>query len=145
MWIFPDGDTSYLENPMKTFKRGELKNYKVMMIAEFGTVCADTALMNINYNDSMVALKFPNVFTPNGDLKNDYFKLDGNISPCYDGEIIIYNRWGNVVYESTSINFAWDGTDGNGSNVSDGVYFYIVRVNDIKGNNSYRGTVTLIR
>lgn len=145
MWIFPNGDTSYLENPIKTFKRGELKNYKVMMIAEFGTACADTAIMNINYNDSMVALKFPNVFTPNGDLKNDYFKVDGNISPCYDGEIIIYNRWGNVVYESKSIHFAWDGTDGNGSNVSDGVYFYIVRVNDIKGNNTYRGTVTLIR
>ena len=145
MWVFPDGDTSYFENPMKTFKRGELKNYKVMMIAEFGTVCADTAIMSINYNDSLEALKFPNVFTPNGDLKNDFFKLDGNISPCYDGEIIIYNRWGNEVYESKSINFAWDGTDGNGSNVSDGVYFYIVRVNDIKGNNTYRGTVTLIR
>ncbi|NDC29611.1 MAG: hypothetical protein EBZ58_01470 [Bacteroidetes bacterium] len=145
MWVFPDGDTSYFENPMKTFKRGELKNYKVMMIAEFGTVCADTAITSINYNDSLEALKFPNVFTPNGDLKNDFFKLDGNISPCYDGEIIIYNRWGNEVYESKSINFAWDGTDGNGSNVSDGVYFYIVRVNDIKGNNTYRGTVTLIR
>ena len=145
MWIFPNGDTSYLENPIKTFKRGELKNYKVMMIAEFGTACADTAVMNINYNDSLESLKFPNVFTPNGDFKNDFFKLDGNISPCYDGEIIIYNRWGSVVYESNSINFAWDGTDGNGSNVSDGVYFYIVRVNDIKGNNAYRGTVTLIR
>jgi gliding motility-associated-like protein len=145
IWIFPDGDTSYLENPVKTFKRGELKNYKVMMIAEYGTACADTAVMNINYNDSLEALKFPNVFTPNGDLKNDFFKLDGNISPCYEGEIIIYNRWGNVVYESKKINFAWDGTDGNGSNVSDGVYFYIVRVNDIKGNNTYRGTVTLIR
>ncbi|MCX6187543.1 MAG: gliding motility-associated C-terminal domain-containing protein [Bacteroidetes bacterium] len=145
MWIFPNGDTSYLENPIKTFKRGELKNYKVMMIVEYGTACADTALLNINYNDSLEALKFPNVFTPNGDLKNDYFKLDGNISPCYDGEIIIYNRWGNMVYESKSINFAWDGTDGNGSNLSDGVYFYIVRVNDIKGNNTNRGTVTLIR
>jgi gliding motility-associated-like protein len=114
---------------MKTFKRGELKNYKVMMIAEFGTVCADTAIMSINYNDSLEALKFPNVFTPNGDLKNDFFKLDGNISPCYDGEIIIYNRWGNEVFRSKNYQNNWDGLY-KGNELPDGTYFYNINFND---------------
>ncbi len=145
LWAFSDGDTQYVDNPKKIFKRGELKNYKVTMIAEWGTVCADTAELTVNFTDSIQALNFPNVFTPNGDNINDKFKLIGKISPCFDGEIIIYNRWGIKVYEGNSIDFAWDGTDGNGNNVAEGVYFYIIRLNDLNGNNNYHGTVTLIR
>ena len=64
-------------------------------------------------------------------LKNDYFKLDGNISPCYDGEIIIYNRWGKEVYSSDSYNneLTYERLT---SDYQDGIYFYHYKNQEIK-------------
>ncbi len=73
---------------------------------------------------------FPNVFTPNNDLVNDYFALDANTTQTcleYDFEIIIYDRWGTPVYESTDLFFKWDGKDKNGNVYDTGVYFYTVK------------------
>ena len=64
----------------------------------------------------------PNVFSPNKDGVNDSFNIEG----VYLKEIylLITNRWGNVVFEQTSINPTWDGTILNGNEASDGVYFF---------------------
>jgi gliding motility-associated-like protein len=62
----------------------------------------------------------PNIFTPNGDSNNDVFKL--NVTNATEVTITIVNRWGNVMYEKTTLgNLAneWDGKD-----APDGVYFY---------------------
>lgn len=87
----------------------------------------------------------PNVFTPNGDGQNDLF----TINPEYatELEIVIVNRWGNVVFESTDINFAWNGQVNNsGAECSDGTYFYQFK---IKGSgdqqNEEHGFVQLVR
>lgn len=72
----------------------------------------------------------PNVFTPNGDGMNDFFfviNLDDYISPS----LIVYNRWGKVVYESDNYKNDWDGGD-----VVNGTYYYIVSPN----NNKYEYT-----
>ncbi len=68
--------------------------------------------------------RLPNVFTPNGDGKNDlYHPLPYQFVDHI--EMTITNRWGKVVYETTDPDINWDGTDqGNGSLVQDGVYFY---------------------
>ena len=68
--------------------------------------------------------RLPNVFTPNGDGKNDLFHpLPYQFIDQI--EMTITNRWGKVVYETTDPDINWDGTDkGNGSPVPDGVYFY---------------------
>lgn len=85
----------------------------------------------------------PNVFTPNKDGINDYFKttiLDGFIS------MTILNRWGTQIYETTDISKPWRG-DLNGSPVPDGTYFYIVKWNDMCTETPAEaiGHVTLIR
>jgi gliding motility-associated-like protein len=61
----------------------------------------------------------PNVFTPNGDGNNDLFIVK-NLQPGI-ASIKIYNRWENIVYESSGYNNDW-----NGQNVKDGVYYYIL-------------------
>ena len=68
--------------------------------------------------------RLPNVFTPNGDGKNDLYHPITNQFIDHI-EMTITNRWGKVVYETTDPEINWDGTDkGSGSTVPDGVYYY---------------------
>jgi len=65
----------------------------------------------------------PNVFSPNGDNANDNFTLvfaDG----IQEFNIVIVNRWGQIINEYDDADFAWDGKDAGGNDVPEGVYFY---------------------
>jgi gliding motility-associated-like protein len=85
----------------------------------------------------------PNSFTPNGDGTNDIFKAIGTY--ILDYQLIIYDRWGTKLFETTDITQGWDGTYKNQPCPMDAYYFYI----DAKGTGSQReslkGTVLLIR
>src|SRR5690554_7095734 len=73
----------------------------------------------------------PNVFTPNGDGNNDFFTFvhHKNIEEI---DLVIVNRWGNVVYESNDVNFSWNGkVMNNGEECSEGVYFYLVKLKNV--------------
>lgn len=67
-----------------------------------------------------------NVFSPNDDGVNDILTF-GNLEGA-EGELIILNRWGNVVYQSTNISQGWNGQLSNGEKASDGVYFYKLKI-----------------
>ena len=73
----------------------------------------------------------PNVFTPNTDSDNDIFFLK-TINTA-ELELIITNRWGNVMYESLSANPGWDGLSPSGSPAAEGVYFYRYRAYGVQG------------
>ncbi len=72
-------------------------------------------------------VEVPNVFTPNGDGKNDNFKFPYDIFKSYD--VLILNRWGEVVYEkeNNSETYIWNGTKMEGEQCSEGVYFYKIK------------------
>lgn len=72
---------------------------------------------------SKTEVGIPNVFTPNGDGKNDEFKVW--YSSVKEFNMIIVNRWGRTVYKSTDPNKGWDGRIG-GSSAAPGVYYYDV-------------------
>lgn len=81
--------------------------------------------------ESCPEIIFPNVFTPNGDGSNDVF-LPVSFNDIGEIDIEIFNRWGTMVYKSTSIQDfttrGWDGNDrSSGQACSDGVYFYVCR------------------
>ncbi|MGB0869198.1 MAG: gliding motility-associated C-terminal domain-containing protein [Flavobacteriales bacterium] len=90
----------------------------------------------------------PNVFTPNNDLNNDVFYFD----PFYNRNVIlrIYDRWGNIVFESTNYElcnseaseFCWNGLNKNGDECSPGVYSYTVL---LQNGNKQEGTITLFK
>lgn len=85
-----------------------------------------------------------NVFSPNGDGKNDTWIA----KQTYDYEefsMVIYNRWGQLVFESDNPFFAWDGNDLNGNALPDGTYFYIARLKDLENTDEQKGTVTIIK
>ncbi|MEI7594774.1 MAG: choice-of-anchor L domain-containing protein [Bacteroidota bacterium] len=81
-------------------------------------------------------LTIPNVFTPNGDGLNDNFEII-NIEYYSNYTLLVFNRWGKKVLESTNYKNDW-----NGDKSSDGTYYYILQINE--GEN-YTGTVTIMR
>jgi gliding motility-associated-like protein len=92
----------------------------------------------------------PNGFTPNGDGTNDYWSVSGN--NIEQLEVWIYNRWGEVFYQSDDIDFKWMGQRRDGEFfVEPGTYSYLIKVQlrDEKGRvedeQEIRGFVTLVR
>ncbi|MFK7786035.1 MAG: HYR domain-containing protein, partial [Crocinitomicaceae bacterium] len=86
---------------------------------------------------------FPTVITPNFDGRNDLFVIEylELIHPdCY---VTIFNRWGDVVYESVGYADPWDGTH-NGEPLTMGTYFYRIELNDAEG-TVYTGDISIIR
>jgi gliding motility-associated-like protein len=77
----------------------------------------------------IIAFEFPNVFTPNSDGINDLFEID-NLQE--NTELIILNRWGNVVFSTTNYQNNWDGKDTSGKELADGVYTYKYKTKDAK-------------
>ena len=84
----------------------------------------------------------PNAFSPNGDSFNEYFKvaIDGAINY----KLTIWNRWGQLVFESNDPLIGWDGNYNGGKSQQD-VYTYRVLFSDSYGEQSQFGFVTLIR
>lgn len=110
--------------------------YNVMLIHTNPFGCADTV-----YADHRVLFEavIPNVFTPNGDGNNDIFTIPG-AQGLRNFKCQVFNRWGRMVYEWTDPNEGWDGSD-----ATDGVYFYIVTGKRAGGEEyTEKGQVTLL-
>ena len=140
-WNFGDGTTSNENRPLHSFQTKE--KYTVILITNPGSACADTAQKVIPFeNDALSDTLFiPNVFTPNGDGKNDYFEIKGIDNPCMEFyRLIIFNRWGLKVFEAVGSQFRWDGGN-NGNALIDGIYFYVLEGNSFKRS----GSVILLR
>jgi gliding motility-associated-like protein len=87
------------------------------------------------------------VFTPNGDGRNDLFSVGqqgGEVPEVVLGgcsKMLVYNRWGQKVFESLGANLAWDGRTMAGIPCEPGTYFYVLTVKELE----FKGTVQLIR
>jgi len=105
--------------------------------------CRSEDIMNLSFVDC--SIQIPNVITPNGDGLNDEWII-GLEQPLFFN-VVIYNRWGRVVYESNDFSNFWDGTHYKTEKLcSEGVYFYIIRINDFEGRAfEKQGDLTLFR
>jgi gliding motility-associated-like protein len=100
-------------------------------ISEFGITGA-ASIMEISLQNFESEIFLPNVFSPNNDGINDFYepiKLKG----IAEIEIEILNRWGNIVYKSSDIDFIWDGNDLRNDKCNDGVYFYKIVLTNFCG------------
>ncbi len=118
-------------------------NYTVALIAGGSNGCNDTLRYNFVI-DEISGVELPNIFTPNNDGANDVFK------PITKGikeiKVHIYNRWGNLMHEWTSLNGFWDGYTTSGIMCPDGVYFYVVEATGFDGKTyKLKNHLTLIR
>jgi gliding motility-associated-like protein len=109
----------------------------------------DTAAVNITIevDENEGCDEVPNGITPNGDGVNDelvFNQLLNNPEDYPDNEIIIFNRWGDVVFKAKPYLNDWRGTNQGGEDLPHGTYYYILRL-DIANGDIIRGDVTILK
>ncbi|WP_343855186.1 gliding motility-associated C-terminal domain-containing protein [Fulvivirga kasyanovii] len=120
----------------------------VRMTNAFG--CVTEAEFNV-VEDCKARINAPNAFTPNGDGRNDNFLVFPVLVSPDDFQIFIFNRWGEMVFQSSDLNFEWNGGYDNDPSrpLTGGTYAYRVEFKSvIEGRDDLqemRGGVTLIR
>ncbi|MFK8006032.1 MAG: gliding motility-associated C-terminal domain-containing protein [Saprospiraceae bacterium] len=113
----------------------------------------DTSLVTITVNvkdplpiDSLLQQN-TNTITPNDDGLNDVFVFDvlvQNPNDFVNNELVVFNRWGDVVYEAKPYSNDWGGTNQNGKPLPEGTYYYILRL-DFAAGLVLKGDVTILR
>ena len=83
----------------------------------------------------------PDLITPNGDGANDTWKIDQVKYPT--PQVIIFDRWGEIVFRSDAYNNDWGGVYTNGKPVPDGTYFYIMKVPS-QNNAVFKGDINVL-
>lgn len=95
-------------------------SYNVILTANNGPCIDSSTYILVVLEQSEPIIEVPNIFTPNDDATNDLYTISTFAVQSIEGVII--NRWGNVMYEFSDVNFAWDGTV-NGTDADEGTYF----------------------
>jgi len=139
----PASDTAFFHRPQNDLTGC----YSVLAIDTAGNVGNVGSVVCIG-NCPVYVL--PNTFTPNDDGSNDNF-IPINQRYIETVDFKVFNRWGNLLYETTDPNLGWDGTNTNQSDVAEGVYFYTCKIteygvgNQIEDGELLKGWITLIR
>jgi gliding motility-associated-like protein len=121
------------EHPWNAFDHGPLD----LTMAGCYAIAAIDSFQNVTLSDTICVdncsnYELPNVFTPGGDTYNDYFR-PFPYAFIESIDMKIFNRWGLKVFETTDPDILWDGTNQSTKlNCSDGVYYYICTVNEIR-------------
>ena len=142
-WYFDDllsGNLNTSTGTISNHVYNNTGNYCIVLVASLNN-CSDTISKCIDVlSDPKIII--PNLFTPNGDAINDLFLITAEGITQF--EIQFFDRWGNSVFNSKSVDISWDGKN-NGKKVSDGVYYYIVTYTDFKSQTkTLTGFVSLI-
>ncbi|HVA98195.1 MAG TPA: gliding motility-associated C-terminal domain-containing protein [Bacteroidia bacterium] len=119
-------DTTYVQNNLASLAGC----YAVTATDSTGN---QSAFSNIVCVDNCPQYQLPNVFTPDNDGKNDFYIPIPPVKYIKDIDIKIYNRWGEIVFETSDPAIKWDGTNqSDKKKCAEGTYFYICTVNEIR-------------
>ncbi|MEM6723863.1 MAG: gliding motility-associated C-terminal domain-containing protein, partial [Bacteroidota bacterium] len=141
------GGVSYQWSPIDNLNNGNLPN--PVFSAPIGVYTLTVTVFNeggCSNSDSLTVTVLPqtvlvisDVFTPNGDGINDTWNVEF-IQNLSEYELVVFNRAGFKVLQSTAYNNDWDGTF-EGNAVPDGTYWYVIRTTD----REYKGALTIKR
>jgi gliding motility-associated-like protein len=140
-WIFDNDPSSRIGGPNVTYRFTDSGKHEVKLIAINSQNCIDTIVYKVMVGGTSTVF-MPNAFTPNGDGVNDVLK------PVSHGirslEVIIYNRWGQVVKTISDPGETWDGMS-NGKKVETGVYIYSMKAQGDDNQWHYlQGDITIL-
>ena len=117
-WLFGDGIGSQLTHPNHVYS--DAGSYFVTLIAEDANGCLDSIVKPITIEEEFY-IYIPNTFIPDNDRINETFS--GSFIGVSGINMEIYNRWGELIFESDDINFEWDGLY-RGKMVNPGTYIW---------------------
>lgn len=140
-WDLGNGETSNDQNPNTTYFENGIYNVTQWVISSTGCSDSVTVQITINTVTNEISQLIPNAISPNGDGKNDVWKLDFIKFLHQDAEIIVVNRWGQTIFQSIGYNTPWDGTI-NGEPVPEGTYYYIIKLST---EEVYEGTILVLK
>jgi len=149
-WDFGDGDSSNFTNPLHHYEDTGYYLVELIVITEHG--CRDTISSPV-WIEEEFAFYAPDGFTPNNDNINDLFFVVGEGIDPENFLIIIYDRWGEVIFETRDYETespwvsGWDGRAKGGSELCpSAVYTWLVTYRDRRGvEHQEAGAVTLMR
>ncbi len=135
-------DNDQIDNPVAMPL--ETTTFTVFVEDEIG--CKDTANVTVYLKSFFCEEPYifvPNAFTPDGDGRNDVFYVRGNAID--ELLLVVYNRWGEKVFETNDLNSGWDGTY-KGKELSPDVFGYYLELKCLNGEEYFKkGNVSLIR
>ena len=143
-WLFDEAGISIERNPIHTFTTSGPK--VVRLIVTNSDMCQDTTFREVIVVPD-IAYKLPNAFTPNADGVNDLFFGVGNVEDAKVFQLAIWNRYGELIFETEDGKEGWNGRKNNvGKDAPAGVYVVTVKyVNQNDEVTNLNGFVTLIR
>lgn len=149
LWNFGDGTgTSVDISPVHAFPSLEPGSYQISLIAYSVFGCTDTARVNIEVQDEVIYY-VPNSFTPDEDEYNPIFKpvFTSGFDP-YDYKMVIFNRWGEIIFETRDASYGWDGTySGAAGLCKEGDYIWQIEFKTTLSDERRKitGSVTLLK
>ncbi len=147
-WDFGDGETSILTNPSHYFPDIDSGTYVINLIATTSFGCLASAVATVKVEEELIVY-VPNTFTPDKDNFNEMFLpvFTSGFDP-YDYRLLIFNRWGAVIFESHNAEIGWKGLYGvEGDLVQDDTYTWKIDFT-VKSNNKRKtlvGHVNVLR
>jgi gliding motility-associated-like protein len=146
-WYSPNSSpsTSTLQHPKFFFPEGVEGTYPVTLIVTSYHGCIDTATMTVVVEDAILFYA-PNAFTPDGDEFNQTWEISMKGGDFYGFNLQIFNRWGEIIWETNDPTVGWDGTY-NGKIVQAGTYSWkasIKNKND-DGRKEYTGSINVLK
>jgi gliding motility-associated-like protein len=130
-WQFGDGAQTSVINPQHNFPTPGIYEVLLAVFDANGCESISTQTITVRFN-----FEIPEGFSPNGDGKNDLFVING-LEEFPGSSVQIFNRWGQVVFESNNYQNNWDGKD-----VVDGTYFYVLK---LSSGEDMTGSLILVR
>lgn len=148
-WYTPGGNPEYsvgTENIVVNYPEGVANNYTTWLVATSEYGCQEKYEVIVDVV-SDVLIYAPNIFTPDGDSYNETWRVYIDGIDIYDFHLTVFNRWGEIVWESYNADASWNGTYGSGGIVPDGTYVWIIEAKDGTTDKKYKfdGSFHIVR
>jgi gliding motility-associated-like protein len=129
LWDFGDGSQNSSEfEPIHAFPNTSSANFVITLLVSTLNGCSDTTTRVISLTDSEI-IYIPNTFTPDGNEFNQTWlpMISGGFDP-FEYTCLIYDRWGELIWENHSHLIGWDGKNMNGKDVQQGTYTWEIQI-----------------
>ena len=143
-WDFGDSDTSSVENPTHIYPTNAITDYIVTLIVTTNRGCVDTVKKTLKVREEYTFYA-PSAFSPDGDGINDFFICKGNGIDLDNYYLAIYDRWGEIIWETNDLFEGWNGIAKDHKKVQNGLYkWHVIYKNSDGVEYKKTGNVTVI-